>query len=88
MSSISYSKIIHFLKDNDDDNTFELITNERDDDFEGGLLVYGKYFGMIYTLFWKDQKSLHNKSLDEIKAYSNLMVEKLLDLYQLTDFFI
>ena len=75
MSSISYSKIIHFLKDNDDDNTFGLITNERDGDFEEGILVYGKYLGMIYTLFWKDQKSLRNKSLDEIKHIQTLWLK-------------
>ena len=42
---------------------------------------------MIFTMFWKDQKRVQNKTLDDIKGYSYLTVEKLLDLYDLMDFF-
>ena len=42
---------------------------------------------MIYTMFWKEQKSLLSKSLDDLKAEANLTVEKLIELYDLMDLF-
>lgn len=87
MSSKFYQQLINFLSENEDDNTFGVVTYDRDGEFEGGLLIYGKYLGMIFTMFWKDQKDVQNKTLDEIKGYSNLTVEKLLDVYNLMDFF-
>ncbi|MFX1325273.1 MAG: hypothetical protein ACFE8N_09960 [Promethearchaeota archaeon] len=87
MSSKFYQQLINFLSENEDDNTFGVVTYDKDGEFEGGLLIYGKYLGMIFTMFWKDQKDVQNKTLDEIKGYSNLKVEKLLDVYNLMDFF-
>ncbi|MHA1933302.1 MAG: hypothetical protein ACW96X_12215 [Promethearchaeota archaeon] len=87
MSSKFYTRLIDFLSENEDENSFGMITYEGDKEIESGLLIYGKYLGMIFTMFWKDQKSVQNKTLDEVKGYSNLTVEKLLDLYDLMDFF-
>ena len=87
MSSKFYSNLIEFLSDNEDDNMFGLMTFEGDSADSGGTLVYGKYLGMLFTMFWKDQKDLLNKPIDEIKAYTNLTVEKLIGLYDLMDFF-
>ncbi len=39
--------------------------------------------GLIYTLFWKEQKSLLSKTLDDLKAEANLTVEKLIELYDI-----
>ena len=87
MSSKFYTQLIEFLTENEDENTFGMITYEEGKGIENGLLIYGKYLGMIFTMFWKDQKDVQNKTLDEVKGYSNLTVEKLLDLYDLMDFF-
>ena len=87
MSSQFYLKLIEFLTDNKEINIFGIITVDDDSDFDGGLLIYGKYLGMVYTLFWKEQKSLQDKPLEDLKASANLTVEKLLDIYDLTDFF-
>ena len=87
MSSKFYTRLIEFLSEDEDENSFGMITYEGDKEIEGGLLIYGKYLGMIFTMFWKDQKAVQSKTLDEIKGYSNLTVEKLLDLYDLMDFF-
>lgn len=87
MSSVNYSKLIEYLSENKDENTFGAISIDNDSNFEGGVLTYGKYLGLVFTLFWKDQKTLLNETFDEIKGQSNLMVEKLLDLYELTDLF-
>ena len=87
MSSINYSRLIDYLSENRDENMFGVITIDKDIDFEGGILAYGKYLGLIFTLFWKDQRSLLSESFDELKGQSNLMVEKLLDIYDLTDHF-
>ena len=87
MSSKFYSTLIGFLSDNDKDNLFGVLEIEKNCDLEGGLLVYGKYHGMIYTIFWTDQKSLQTKNIDDLKGYANLTVEKLLDIYDLMDFF-
>ncbi|MHA2282031.1 MAG: hypothetical protein ACXAC5_14405 [Promethearchaeota archaeon] len=87
MSSKFYTQLIEFLSENEDENSFGMITYEGDKQIESGLLIYGKYLGMIFTMFWKDQKTVQNKTLDEVKGYSNLTVEKLLDLYDLVDFF-
>ena len=75
------------MTENEDDSSFGIITKDDGGDFEGGLLIYGKYLGMIYTMFWNDQKTLATKTFDDIKGYSYLTVEKLLDLYNLMDFF-
>jgi len=87
MSSRFYTILIDSLSDMQAENLFGAITLERDGNFEGGLLVYGKYFGMIYTLFWKDQKVIQNQNMDELQANANLIIEQLLDIYDLTDFF-
>ena len=87
MSSKFYSTLISFLSDNDKDNLFGVLEIEKNLDLEGGLLVYGKYHGMIYTIFWTDQKSLQTKNIDDLKGYANLTVDKLLDIYDLMDFF-
>ncbi len=87
LASKFYKSLINFLTDYDEDNTFGAISIERDTDFEGGLLVYGKYLGLIYTLFWKEQKPLLGKSLDDLKAEANLTVEKLIELYDIMDLF-
>jgi hypothetical protein len=42
---------------------------------------------MIYTLFWKDQKAIQNQNMDELQANANLIIEQLLDIYDLMDFF-
>ncbi|MHA2009051.1 MAG: hypothetical protein ACXABO_16715 [Promethearchaeota archaeon] len=87
MSSKFYKRLIDFLSENEDDNTFGLISFEGDGIDNGGTIVYGKYLGMIFTMFWKDQKDLQNKPMDEVKGYTNLTVEKLIGLYDLMDFF-
>ncbi|TKJ23222.1 MAG: hypothetical protein CEE43_03570 [Promethearchaeota archaeon Loki_b32] len=87
MSSKFYQSLIDFLTVYEEDNTFGAISIESDTIFEGGLLVYGKYLGMIYTMFWKEQKSLFSKSLDDLKAEANLTVEKLIELYDIMDLF-
>jgi len=87
MSSKKYSTLVDYLGDNDEENIFGVITLEQNSDFEGGLLIYGKYLGMSYTIFWKDQKSLQSKALDDLKGEANLTIEKLLDLYDLMDLF-
>ena len=87
MSSKFYKNLIEFLSENEDDNLFGLVTFEGDGTDSGGTLVYGKYLGMIFTMFWKDQKDLQNKPIDEIKGYTNLTVDKLIGLYDLMDFF-
>ncbi|MFX0028238.1 MAG: hypothetical protein ACFE8B_03445 [Candidatus Hermodarchaeota archaeon] len=87
LSSKFYSQLIDFLTENEDENSFGIITTDIEGDFEGGVLIYGKYLGMIFTMFWNDQKGVQNKTLDDIKGYSYLTVEKLLDIYDLMDFF-
>ena len=87
MSSKFYLSLIDYLTENGAVNIFGTITVEADDTFEGGILTYGKYLEMAYTIFWKDQKSLPNKTIEELKAFANLTIEKLLDLYDLTDYF-
>ncbi len=87
MSSKFYSRLIEFLTENEDDNIFGISYINEDGHFEGGLLLHGKYLGMIYTIFWKDQKLLLNKTIEELKINTNLMVEKLFDTYDLSDFF-
>jgi hypothetical protein len=88
LSSKFYNSLIEFLTEYDEENTFGAITIDRNSDFEGGILVYGKYLGLIYTLFWKDQRVLIGKSLDDLKAEANLTVEKLIELYDIMDLFI
>ncbi len=87
MSSKFYLKLIDYLTENEAVNTFGTITIEDDSGFEEGVLIYGKYLEMVYTIFWKDQKSTLNKTIEELKAYALLTIEKLLDLYDLMDFF-
>ncbi|MFX0080659.1 MAG: hypothetical protein ACFE94_02800 [Candidatus Hodarchaeota archaeon] len=87
LGSKFYKQLIEFLTEIEDDNSFGIITKDDEGDFEGGLLIYGKYLGMIFTMFWNDQKGVQNKTLDDTKGYSYLTVEKLLDIYDLMDFF-
>ena len=87
MSSKFYLSLVEFLTEYEEDNTFGAFSIERDSHFEGGVLVYGKYFGMIYIMFWKEQKPLLSKSLDDLKAEANLTVEKLIELYDIMDLF-
>ncbi|UCC20664.1 MAG: hypothetical protein JSV62_05075 [Promethearchaeota archaeon] len=87
MSSKFYLSLVDFLTEYDEDNTFGTILIDVNSEFEGGLLVYGKYLGLIYIIFWKDQKPLLSKSFDDIKAEANLTVEKLIELYDIMDLF-
>ncbi len=87
MSSKFYKSLVDFLTEYEEDNTFGTITVEKDTHFEGGLLVYGKYLGLIFTLFWKEQRPLLSKTLDDLKAEANLTVEKLIELYDIMDLF-
>jgi len=87
MSSKLYMTLVNFLTENKKDSIFGALTIDDDSDFEGGLLVYGKYLGMIYTIFWTDQKSLQNKTFDDLKGYANLTIEQLIEIYDLMDFF-
>jgi hypothetical protein len=87
MKSSFYKNLIEFLSENKDQSTFGIIDNEGDHEFEGGSLIYGKYLGIIFTLFWKDQAFLQNKTLEALKSYANLTVEQLIDTYDLVDFF-
>ncbi len=87
LSSKFYKCLVDFLTEYEEDNTFGAITIERDTNFEGGVLIYGKYHGLIYTLFWKEQRSLLSKPLDDLKAEANLTVEKLIELYDIMDLF-
>ncbi len=87
MSSRVYKLIVDFLTAYEEDTTFGTITIEKDTIFEGGLLVYGKYLGLIYTLFWKEQKDILSKTVDDLKAEANLIVEKLIEIYDIMDFF-
>ena len=87
MSTPFYFALQKFLLDNRQDNTFGTVDVESNSDFEGGLLVYGKYLGLAYTIFWKDHLTLVNKTLDELKGYANLTVERLLDIYDISDLF-
>ncbi len=84
MSSKFYLTLIDFLLENGDENTFGAIQIPIED----GLLAYGKYLGIIYTIFWTDQKSLQNKTFDDLKGYANLTIEQLIEIYDLMDFFI
>ena len=83
MSSKLYMTLIEFLTENHDYNIFGFVGIQHED----GLLVYGKYLGMIYTIFWTDQKSLQNKTFDDLKGYANLTIEQLIEIYDLMDFF-
>ncbi|MBN1800968.1 MAG: hypothetical protein JW891_05635 [Candidatus Lokiarchaeota archaeon] len=87
MSSQFYVLLVESLVQIVEDNVFGIVTIEKDNNFEGGLLVYGKYNGMIYSIFWRDQKSLQEKSLDDLRANANLTIEQLLDIYNLLEFF-
>ncbi len=87
MSSKFYKSLVDFLTEYEEDNTFGVITVEKDTYFEGGLLVYGKYLGLIFTLFWKEQRPLLSKPLDDLKAEANLTIEKLIELYDIMDLF-
>lgn len=87
MSSKFYKNLISFLTIIDDRNIFGIIAYDRDINFEGGIIIYGKYLRMIYIFLWKDQKLIQNKSFDELQGNANLLVEKLIEIYDLTDFF-
>ena len=43
--------------------------------------------GLIYILFWKEQRTLLSKTLDDLKAEANLTIEKLIELYDIMDLF-
>ncbi len=87
MSSKFYTTLIDYLIENEAVNTFGTITIETDSGFEEGVLMFGKYLEMAFTLYWKDQKLILTKTIEELKAYALLTVEKLLDLYDLIDYF-
>ncbi|MFW9970117.1 MAG: hypothetical protein ACFFDF_07945 [Candidatus Odinarchaeota archaeon] len=87
MSSKFYLSLIDFMTEYEEKNSFGAISIEQDINFEGGLLIYGKYLGLVYTIFWKEQKSLLSKALDDLKAEANLTVEKLIELYDIMDLF-
>lgn len=87
MSSKHYTNIVQCLNEDDEENIFGAIAIEKDADFAGGILIYGKYFGMIYTLFWNDQESIKTKTFDDLKGYANLAIEQLIEIYDLADYF-
>ncbi len=89
MSSKGYSTLINYLTENNENNMFGaiFISDDSKSNFEGGLLIYGKYLGMVFTLFWQDQSSLQSKTVEDLKGHANLAIEQLLDIYDLTDFF-
>lgn len=87
MSSRHYSAFINFLTTCENENSFGVMECDELGDSSNGLLLYGKYFGMIYTMFWKDQNELKGKTMDDLKGYANLTIEKLLDIYNLLDLF-
>ena len=87
MSSTSYMDLMGFLTTYEGSNTFGIIAFKRDVNIEGRIVIYGKYLGMIYIFLWKDQKTIQNKSFDELKGLANLTVEKLIEIYDLADFF-
>ena len=84
MSSRFYKNVFKFLSNCKEENTFGMISLDSASKIDG-TLVYGKYLGVIYILYWNDQKKLKNSTLDEIKGYTNLIVEKLIELYELMD---
>ncbi|MFX1238023.1 MAG: hypothetical protein ACFFAS_20510 [Promethearchaeota archaeon] len=81
-----YHILIEMLIDTCEENMLGIITLEKSKDFEGGVLTYGKYQGMIFTIFWKDQKAFQRQSMEDIQMNANLTVEKLFNLYDLADF--
>jgi hypothetical protein len=87
MSSNSYMDLMSFLTTYEGSNTFGIIAYDDDIDIEGRIVIYGKYLGMIYIFLWKDQKTIQNKSFDELKGLANLTVENLIGIYDLADFF-
>ncbi len=87
MSSNSYMDLMRFLTTYEGSNTFGIIAYDDDNNIEGRIVIYGKYLGMIYVLLWKDQKTIQNKSFDELKGLANLTVENLIGIYDLADFF-
>ena len=86
MSSRVYSTLITFLTNHDEEDAFGILACKDHDNFQGGHLVYGKYHGIVYTVFWNDQAFLQQNSLDEIRDHANIMVNNLLDLYELREF--
>ncbi len=80
-----YRILTELLIDTYEENMLGIITLEKYREFEGGILIYGKYQGMIYTIFWKDQKKIQRQSMNEIQMNANLTVEKLFTLYDLAD---
>ncbi|MGV9172460.1 MAG: hypothetical protein ACOC44_05390 [Promethearchaeia archaeon] len=87
MSSKIYRDLFSFLKQCEKDNIFGILVCEGMPEIEDGLLLYGKYLGMIFILLYKDPKFIKKKTCEELRGYANLTVEKLLDIYQLADFF-
>jgi len=87
MSSNFYMDLISFLMAYEGSNTFGIIAYNQGVNIEERILIYGKYLGMIYIFLWKDQKTIQNKSFDEVKGFANLTVEKLIGIYDLADFF-
>ncbi len=86
MSSPFYKNLFQFIYHCKLENTFGTIS--LDSSFKvKGTLVYGKYLGMMYVLYWKNQQKLKSSSWDEIKGYTNLIIEKLIELYELVDLF-
>ncbi|TXT59895.1 MAG: hypothetical protein BAJALOKI3v1_1000006 [Promethearchaeota archaeon] len=84
MSSAFYMYLIQYLLNCEAESTFGMICLNDHKDLDG-ILVYGKYLGILYTMYWKDQISIKQKSWDDLKGYTNLAVEKLLDFYDLID---
>jgi hypothetical protein len=87
MSSNSYMDLMSFLTIYEGSNTFGIMAYDDDINIEGRIVIYGKYLGMIYIFLWKDQKTIQNKSFDELKGLANLTVEKLIGIYDLADLF-
>lgn len=86
MSSRFYKNIFDFVNNCKNESMFGMVSLDSHPDVDGSL-VYGKYMGLLYILYWNNQKEIKNKSWDEIKGYTNLTIEKLIELYELIDLF-
>jgi len=86
MSSRFYRNVFDFVRNCRNENLFGMLSMNSHQDLDGSL-VYGKYMGLLYILYWNNQKEIKNKSWEEIKGYTNLTIEKLIELYELIDLF-
>ena len=57
MSSRTYKGLFNFVKDCRNDNMFGMLSLDSDAELDGSL-VYGKYMGLLYVLYWNNQKKI------------------------------